>query len=76
MTSVKSQVLLPDARGNTRDTRKHAERTRGIQRCGVRKMSDGLAIRTAAVNVMRRTRGFSAVAMRADVLSPYHESLR
>jgi hypothetical protein len=74
--SAQANALMPGPPRMMRDTRKHAERTRGIPRCGVRKMIDGLAICTAVVNVMRRTPGFSAVAMRADVLSPYHESLR
>lgn len=74
--SAQAKALMPGPQRMMRDTRKHAERKRVIQRCGVRKMIDCLAIRTAVVNVMRRTPGFSAVAMRADVLSPYHESLR
>ena len=74
--SAQAKALMPGPQRMMCDTRKHAERKRAIQRCGVRKMIECLAIHTAVVNVMRRTPGFSAVALRADVLSPYHESLR
>ena len=74
--SAQAKALMPGPQRMMRDPRKHAERKRAIQRCGVRKMIECLAIHTAVVNVMRRTSGFSAVALRADVLSPYHDSLR
>jgi hypothetical protein len=74
--SAQTKALMPGPPRMMRDTRKQTERTRAIQQWGVRMMIECLAIRTAVVNVMRRTPGFSTVAMRADVLSPYHESLR
>jgi hypothetical protein len=76
LSSAQAKALMPGPPRMMRDTCKRAERTRGIPRGGVRKMIECLAIRTAVVNMMRRTPGFSTVAMRADMLSPYHESLR